>query len=60
MTGLKDCKSFQGNDSLFLAKGNWMKKMNGSFLINQVRSCLLPYTSEIAEQAFFFGSLFKE
>ena len=32
-----------------------MKKMNGSFLINQVRRlCMLPYTSQIVEQAYFF------
>ena len=31
-----------------------MKKMNGSFLINQVRLCMLPYTSQIVEKAYFF------
>ena len=32
-----------------------MKKMNGSFLIiNQVKSCMLPYTSQIAEKTSFF------
>ena len=31
-----------------------MKKMNGSFLISQVRSYTLPYTSQIAEKSFFF------
>ena len=29
------------------------KKMNGSCLISQVRSCMLPYASQIAEKAFF-------
>ena len=28
--------------------------MNGSFLMNQVRSCMLPYTSQIAEEVSFF------
>ena len=28
--------------------------MNENFLINQVRSCLLPYTSQIAEKASLF------
>ena len=28
--------------------------MNGSFLINQLRSCMLPYTPEIIEEASFF------
>ena len=27
--------------------------MNGSFLINQVRLCMLPYTSQIAKEVFF-------
>ena len=31
-----------------------MKKMNGICLINQVRSRMLPYTSQIAEEASFF------
>ena len=31
-----------------------MKKMNGSFLINQVWLCMLPYTSQIVEKAYFF------
>ena len=44
LTGLKDCKSFQWNVSLSLAKKNWLKKMNGSFLISQLSSCMLPYT----------------
>ena len=63
MTGIKDCKSCQENVSLSLAKGildeknKTKKKMNGSFLINQVRSFMLPYTSQIAEQASFFGYL---
>ena len=63
MTGIKNCKSCQENVSLSLAKGildeknKKKKKMNGSFLINQVKSCLLPYTSQIAEQASFFGYL---
>ena len=29
-----------------------MKKVNGSFLINQVRLCMLPYTSQIVEKLF--------
>ena len=27
--------------------------MNGSFLISQVRSCMRPHASKIAEEAFF-------
>ena len=34
--------------------------MNGSFLINQVRSCMLPYTSQTAEKASFFRFPFLE
>ena len=37
-----------------------MKKMNGSFLLNQVRSCMLPYTSQIAEKASFFSVPYLE
>ena len=58
MTGLKDCKSCQENVLRSLAKKkkkkNWLKKNNGSFLINQVRSCMFPFTSQIAEEASFF------
>ena len=36
-------------------KENWLKKMNGIYLINQVRSRILPYTSQIAEEASFFS-----
>ena len=43
----------------YLRKEIWMKKMNGSFLKNQARSCELPYTSQIAEKASFFDSLFR-
>ena len=28
--------------------------MNGRFLINQVRSCVLPYISQIVEKVSFF------
>ena len=38
-------------------KENWLKKMNGICLINQVRSGMLPYTSQIAEEASFFSYL---
>ena len=38
-------------------KENWLKKMNGICLINQVRSRMLPYTSHIAEEASFFNYL---
>ena len=56
MTRLKDCKSCQENVSLSLSKRKLAeKKMNQSFLINQVRSCMLPYTSQIAEEASFFS-----
>ena len=54
MTGLKDCKSCQENVSLSLAKRKLSEKMNGTFLIIQVSLCMLPYTSQIAEQASFF------
>ena len=40
-------------------KENWLKKMNGIYLINQVRSRILPYTSQIAEEAFFSVTLFR-
>ena len=33
--------------------------MNGICLINQVRSRILPYTSQIAEEAFFSVTLFR-
>ena len=35
-------------------KQNWLEKMNGICLINQVRSRVLPYISQIAEEASFF------
>ena len=54
MAGLKDFKSCQENVSLSLANGKLDEKMNGCFLINQVTSCMLPYTSQIAEKASFF------
>ena len=38
---------------------SWLKKMNGSCLINQLRSCMLPYTSQIAEEAFFSVTFFR-
>ena len=38
-------------------KESWLKKMNGICLINQVRSRMLPYTSQIAEEASFFSYL---
>ena len=38
-------------------KENWLKKMNGICLINQVRSRTLPYTSQTAEEASFFSYL---
>ena len=41
-------------------KGNWRKKMNGISLINQVRSRMLPYTSQIAEEACFFQLSYLE
>ena len=43
------------NVSLSLAKRKLaQKKMNGSCLIIQVRSCVLPYASQIAEKTSFF------
>ena len=33
--------------------------MNGICLINQVRSRILPYTSQIAEEAFLSVNLFR-
>ena len=38
-------------------KESWLKKMNGICLINQMRSRMLPYTSQIAEEASFFSYL---
>ena len=54
MTGLKDCKSCQENVSHSLAKRKVAEKLNGSFLLNQVRSWMLPYTSQIAKEVSFF------
>ena len=54
MTGLKDCKSCQENVSHSLAKRKLVEKLNGSFLINQVSSWMLPYTSQIAKEVSFF------
>ena len=43
------------NVSLSLAKRKLAeKKMNGSCLIIQVRSCVLPYASQISEKTSFF------
>ena len=42
------------NVSLSLAKKKLAEKMNGICLINQVRSRMLPYTSQIAEESSFF------
>ena len=41
-------------------KENWMKKTNGSFLINQVSSCMLPYTSYFAGKASFYSVPYLE
>ena len=69
MTGLKDCKIFLENVSLSLAKRKlteWMemevsrKKMNGSFLISQLRSCMLPYTPKIAFLVIVFRVWFYD
>ena len=51
--GLKDWKNCQENISLFSTKRKLAGKMNGSFLIDQVRSCMLPYTSQIVEEDVF-------
>ena len=48
---LKDCKSCQENVSLSLAKRKLAEKINKKFLINQVRSCMLPYSAQITERA---------
>ena len=42
------------NVSFSSAKRKLAEKMNGICLINQVRSRMLPYTSQIAEEASFF------
>ena len=57
MIELKDYKSCQENVSVSLTKRKLheKKKINGSFLTNQVRSCSLPYTSQIAEKASFLS-----
>ena len=54
MTGLKDCERCQENILLSLAEKNWIKTMNGSFLINLVRPGILPYNSKIPGKASFF------
>ena len=54
MTGLKDCKSCQENVSHSLAKRKLVEKLNGSFLINQVSSWMLPYISQIEKEVSFF------
>ena len=41
-------------------KENWLKKLNGSFLINQVSSCMIPYTSQITEEASCFRLSYLE
>ena len=38
-------------------KENWLKKMTGICLLNQVRSHMLPYTSKTAEEDSFFSYL---
>ena len=66
-TGCKnDCKKWlqkiprKINVSLSLTKRKLAEKMNGICLINQVRSRMLPYTSQIAEEASFFSvNLFR-
>ena len=45
------------NVSLSLAKRKLAEKNEWNFLINQVRSFMLPYTSQIAEEASFFSYL---
>ena len=40
-------------------KENLDEKNEWKFLNNQLRSCKLPYTSQIAEKASFFDSLFR-
>ena len=45
------------NVSIFSAKRKLPEKMNGTCLIDQVRSRMLPYTSQIAEKASFFSYL---
>ena len=40
-----------------LAKRKMHTKINESFLISQVRSCMLSYTSQILEKSFFFLSV---
>ena len=59
MTGPKDCKSCQENVSLSLAKRKLAEK-NERFLLNQVRSCMLPYTPQITEEASFFRLSYLE
>ena len=57
MAGLKSLLKLPRkiNVSLSLAE----KKMNGSCLISQVRSCMLPYASQIALKSFFSDTLFR-
>ena len=57
MNGLKGCKKYQ-EKSIFhflYLKESWLKKMNGICLTNQVRSGMLRYTSQIAEETSFFS-----
>ena len=61
MIGLKDCKSCQENVSLFLGKRKLAEKNEWKYyLMNQVRSCMLSYTSQIAEEASFFRLSYTE
>ena len=59
MTGLKFCKKHQEKKLFHFPqlKENRLKKMNGICLINQVRSRMLSYTSQIADEASFFSYL---
>ena len=59
MPELKGCKKYQEKSMFHFSqlKENWLKKMNGTCLIDQVRSRMLPYTSQIAEKASFFSYL---
>ena len=59
MTGLKDCKSCQEIVSHSLAKRKLAEKNEWKFS-GEVRSCMLPYTSQIAKEvSFFLVTLFQ-
>ena len=61
MNGLKCCKSYQENVFLCLATRKLAKiKMNGSFVINHVRSGMHSRISQITEEVSYFRLAYLE